>query len=211
LIKLIIFDGDGVLFDLTETHYQALNEAILEVAGAEFIISEDEHRESFNGLPTATKLNMLSCKKNLPKDLHIYINGIKQEKTIRRIREDIKPNQDNRRLIENLIVDGYTVALYTNSIQSSMKEMLRAARLHDDLFFLTYSNECVDRPKPNPDGVLQIMSSAGVSPWETMCLEDSKAGRLCCLRAGAYLCPIDDCADLTEEKVYSYLDLYNSI
>ena len=39
MIKLIVFDLDGVLIDSKQTHYEALNRAL----GQDFAISIDEH------------------------------------------------------------------------------------------------------------------------------------------------------------------------
>lgn len=56
-IKAIIFDMDGVLIDAKEWHYEALNEA-LGLFGYE--ISRYDHLVTYDGLPTAKKLEMLS-------------------------------------------------------------------------------------------------------------------------------------------------------
>ena len=69
MIKLIIFDLDGVLVDARELHYQALNRA-LEHFGQEYVIKREEHLSTYDGLPTSKKLNMLTKNKNLPKKLH---------------------------------------------------------------------------------------------------------------------------------------------
>ena len=42
MIKLIVFDLDGVLVDAREIHYEALNMALREV-GKEYVISREEH------------------------------------------------------------------------------------------------------------------------------------------------------------------------
>ena len=47
-IKLIIFDLDGVLVDSCNLHYIALNTAIEQIAGKEYIISKKEHLTIYN-------------------------------------------------------------------------------------------------------------------------------------------------------------------
>ena len=54
MIKLIIFDLDGVLIDAREIHYEALNRAI-SLVGKEFIINKQEHLSTYDGLPTKKK------------------------------------------------------------------------------------------------------------------------------------------------------------
>lgn len=62
MIKLVIFDLDGVLVDTKQIHFEALNEALKQLA-PDFIISEDEHYAIYDGLPTEIKLKMLSEKR----------------------------------------------------------------------------------------------------------------------------------------------------
>ena len=54
MLKMIIFDMDGVLVDACGWHKDALNEALEEVA--DFRLTEEEHEKHFNGLPTMVKL-----------------------------------------------------------------------------------------------------------------------------------------------------------
>ena len=51
MIKLIIFDLDGVLVDAREIHYNALNEALASF-DKKFIIERDQHLSTYDGLPT---------------------------------------------------------------------------------------------------------------------------------------------------------------
>ena len=64
--NLIIFDLDGVLVDTKEIHYLALNEAIYNTSGEDYIISPEEHMTTYDGLPTKSKLELLKVNKNLP-------------------------------------------------------------------------------------------------------------------------------------------------
>jgi beta-phosphoglucomutase-like phosphatase (HAD superfamily) len=66
-IKAVIFDMDGVLIDAKEWHYEALNRA-LTVYG--FGISRHDHLATYDGLPTNTKLEILSREQGLPRSLH---------------------------------------------------------------------------------------------------------------------------------------------
>ena len=55
MIKLIIFDLDGVLVEAKNLHYEALNKAL----GKEYAISWKEHLSKYDGLKTNQKLEML--------------------------------------------------------------------------------------------------------------------------------------------------------
>jgi beta-phosphoglucomutase-like phosphatase (HAD superfamily) len=67
MIKLIVFDLDGVLVDARELHYDALNRALKSI-DEKYVIKRDEHLSTYDGLPTTKKLNMLSKKKDFQKN-----------------------------------------------------------------------------------------------------------------------------------------------
>ena len=90
MIKLIIFDLDGVLIDSKQTHYEALNRAL----GDDYAISIEEHLANYDGLPTRSKLNMLSERKGLPTDRHAFIARAKQKATVEILKETVGPRGD---------------------------------------------------------------------------------------------------------------------
>jgi Predicted phosphatase/phosphohexomutase len=51
MIKLIIFDLDGVLIDSREMHYTALNNALSKI-DSKYTISKEEHLSRYDGLNT---------------------------------------------------------------------------------------------------------------------------------------------------------------
>ena len=80
MIKVIIFDLDGVLVEARPIHYEALNRALSSI-GEEFIISREEHLASYDGLPTRKKLIKLTEEKGLPEEYHDQIWRMKQKCT----------------------------------------------------------------------------------------------------------------------------------
>ena len=89
-VKLIVFDLDGVLIDSKQTHYEALNRAL----GKEFAISIEEHLSTYDGLPTRSKLNLLTQSKGLPTDKHADIARAKQLATVDILKETVLPRTD---------------------------------------------------------------------------------------------------------------------
>ena len=67
MIKLVVFDLDGVLVDAREIHYEALNKALADV-DEKYVINRQEHLSIYDGLSTTRKLNMLSENKGLPEE-----------------------------------------------------------------------------------------------------------------------------------------------
>ena len=48
MIKLVVFDLDGVLVDAKEIHYMALNNALSEI-NEEYVINREEHMTIYDG------------------------------------------------------------------------------------------------------------------------------------------------------------------
>ena len=88
MVKLIIFDLDGVLVDAKEIHYESLNKALKQI-DEKFVITREEHLTKYDGLTTKTKLNLLSVDKNLPTSSHNKIWELKQLLTSEVIKEQL--------------------------------------------------------------------------------------------------------------------------
>ena len=57
MVKLIIFDLDGVLVEAKNIHFEALNKAL-----GSYAISWNEHLSTYDGLKTFQKLERLTLK-----------------------------------------------------------------------------------------------------------------------------------------------------
>lgn len=206
MIKLIIFDLDGVLVDAKELHYEALNEA-LSVIGSEFVINREEHLSTFDGLNTTKKLNMLTERKNLPVEKHDEVWKLKQKMTINIIN---RYERDERlcQILSKLKNEGYMMCVASNSIRETVKMML-VRKGFMEYFDFFYSNQDVKHPKPGAEIYLKSMITAGVSPIETLIIEDSHIGRKAAQSSGAFLCPVMNSNDVTYEKIKIHLDKHN--
>jgi len=78
MIKLIVFDLDGVLVDARELHYEALNKALADI-DQKYVVNRAEHLSTYDGLSTSKKLAMLTESKGLPEELHDAIWKLKQK------------------------------------------------------------------------------------------------------------------------------------
>jgi len=112
MIKLIVFDLDGVLMDAKEIHYEALNDALQE----QYKIRWDEHIRIYDGLKTKEKLLMLTKSKGLPIDLHEQVWQNKQKNTLNKL-QNIKSNTKLCNIIKTLIENNYYIAVCSNSIR----------------------------------------------------------------------------------------------
>jgi len=184
MIKLVIFDLDGVLVEAKDFHYEALNRALS--LAEEDIITREEHLAKFDGLNTYKKLAKLTEERGLSEDKYDEIWQNKQTATHRVIRDSVDASDHVKitTTLRRLKADGYMVYCASNSIRSSVKLMLcRAGYIeHIDEHF---SNEDVKNPKPHSEIYLKCMVNAGVNPHECLIIEDSHIGREAAAKSGA--------------------------
>jgi beta-phosphoglucomutase-like phosphatase (HAD superfamily) len=119
MIKLVIFDLDGVLVDAKHIHYDALNEAL----GDQYKISWVEHLSTYDGLKTNQKLEMLSEKKQLPHSSHDEIWKKKQQITHQKLK-NLSSSEELKILMEFLSEKNYKISVCSNSIRKTVVTVL---------------------------------------------------------------------------------------
>ena len=201
MIKLVVFDLDGVLIDSKQTHYEALNRAL----GSEYAISIDEHLSTYDGLPTRTKLNMLTAKKGLSTDKHASVARDKQKATVEILKETVKPRDDFIDMCRELKDRGYILACASNAVRDTVKMSLLQLGLIE-YFDFWYSNEDVTNPKPHFEMYFEVMLKADAKPSETLIIEDSHIGRQAVIDSGAHLLAVEDTHDIYLSKVLDKID-----
>ena len=206
MIKLVVFDLDGVLVDARELHYEALNLALAEV-GKEYVINRSEHLSTYDGLSTRKKLGMLTLNKGLPENMHDFVWRAKQKKTVEII-DDFTPDFRIQNILKKLKSSGYMVACATNSIRDTAKLQLIRKGFFEYIDFL-YTNQDVNKPKPSSEIYMRCMLKADVDPNETLVVEDSHHGRKAALNSGAHLCPVKNSSDVTYEKINEHIQNIN--
>lgn len=204
MIKLVISDLDGVLLDLKELHYEALNRALATI-DEKFIISPEEHVKTFDGLSTKKKLKILAELKDFPLDKADEINDLKQDFTVELLKDFSKINYNIVDVLIKLKSEGYLIYVASNSIKNTIDLALEKLGV-TNLIDRVYSNQDVKSSKPHPEIYLKCMVDAGVSPKQTVIIEDSKHGREAAVKSGAHVCGIDHSFDFTYEKIKFVID-----
>ncbi len=204
-ISAVLFDLDGVLVDATEWHYEALNRA-LRLFG--FDITRYEHLSAYNGLPTKKKLEMLSVEKGLPAPIHGMLNRLKQVYTRDEILTRCRPVFEKEYMLSRLRRDGYRLAVCSNSIRESLELMVHQSGLDPYVEFLV-SNEDVRAPKPDPEIYRTAMARMGVSPAETLVVEDAPHGVEAARRSGAHICQVSGFTEVDYFRVRTAIDRAN--
>lgn len=196
-IRAVIFDLDGVLVEAKEWHYEALNRA-LGVHGCE--ITRDEHITQYDGLPTRTKLNMLSETKGLARGSHEDVYRLKQEYTMSIAEEKCQPNKEHLYALAKLRHDGYRLAVASNAIRQSVNVLLsRSELIHFVDFFL--SNQDVSKPKPDPEIYEMAIEKLGFLPTECLVVEDNINGIRAAQAAGAHLLEVASVNDVNYHNI----------
>lgn len=207
MIKLIIFDLDGVLVETKKIHYDALNKALLDI-DSKYIITETEHLSKYDGLNTYKKLDLLSKEKGLPTTHFQPIWLSKQFHTSQMLLQ-LTPDNRITEILKKLKNSNFKLAVASNSIRETVKiTLLKLGFLEYIDFYL--SNEDVKNPKPNPELYLKAMIEAGVSPKETLIIEDSIIGRSAANSSGGNLYGINCPSDLIFENIMNHIHSINT-
>lgn len=199
MIKLIIFDLDGVLVDAKTIHYSALNEAL----GEEYAIPWNEHLAIYDGLKTNEKLRLLTRNKGLPPERHKEIWEKKQRITLERL-STLTENPVIKDAVKKLSDSGYEIACCSNSIRKSVLTMLSKIGVIEYMD-LILGNEDADNCKPHPEIYWKAIAMMKRTPEETLIVEDSPCGLLAASRSGSKLMRVRSSGDVTYENILKYL------
>lgn len=202
MIKLIIFDMDGVLIDACEWHKDALNQSLMQVCN--YSINEEDHQKIYNGLPTRVKLRKLCDLGILLENDIEKIENLKQINTINIINQKAFKRQEKIELLEYLKKNNYFIACYTNSIRNTAELMLEKTGILN-LFDLILTNQDVTKSKPDPEGYNKVISFFNLTPKETIIIEDSPKGIEAATKTGSMVCvvknPDEVSLDLLRSKI----------
>jgi dTDP-glucose pyrophosphorylase len=119
--------------------------------------------------------------------------------------------KEDTRLSEMLfhLSESYILVVASNAVEETVKLGLKLLKIEEYISFV-YSNKSVTNIKPNPEIYLAAMMEAGVSPAETLIVEDSKHGREAAMASGAHVCGVDSPEDLlTGDKLERAIERAN--
>ena len=194
MVKLIIFDLDGVLVEAKNIHFEALNKAL-----GSYAISWNEHLSTYDGLKTLQKLDMLSKEKGLPKSDHKPIWENKQKFTLEAL-SNLEVNPNLLSTVSKLSKDGYKIVCCSNSIRKTVLTVLAKLGLIE-FMDLIISNEDVLNSKPHPEMYWQAISKMEYLPEETLIIEDSPYGLLAAARSKSYILRVKNPQEVTYKNI----------
>lgn len=203
-IKAVIFDMDGVLIEAKDWHYEALNKA-LQLFGME--ISRYDHLVTYDGLPTKKKLEMLSSERGLPKELHTFINSMKQQYTMEIVYANCKPTFLHEFALSKLKNEGYKMAVCSNSIRNTIEIMMQKSALEQNFEFYV-SNQDVNNGKPDPEMYNKAIEKLGFIPKECMIIEDNENGIKAARASGAWVMEVDVVEDVNYQNIQKHIKMF---
>tara|TARA_R110000772_G_scaffold17056_1_gene47854 strand:+ start:859 stop:2214 length:1356 start_codon:yes stop_codon:yes gene_type:complete len=199
MIKLIIFDLDGVLVEAKNIHFNALNKAL-----GNYVISWNEHLSTYDGLKTSQKLDMLTKDKGLPVEDHKRIWETKQQITLKMLGE-LQPSTELQLVMSILVQEGYKLAVASNSIRKTVITVLAKLGIVEYMD-LIISNEDVLNSKPHPEMYWSAISKMRCLPEETLIVEDSPYGLLAAARSKSYILRVKNPQEVTYKNILNKLN-----
>lgn len=201
-VKAVLFDMDGVLIEAKDWHYEALNKALGHFG---FTISRYDHLITYDGLPTKTKLEMLSLERGLPRALHKFINELKQQYTMEIIFSKCKPVFQHQYLLSQLKQSGYKIAVCSNSIRDTIDLMMEKAGLAPFLDTVL-SNQDVSKPKPDPEIYTKAIHTFNLNPKNCVIVEDNPNGLKAAYEAGGNVLRVETTKDVSYENIFNFIN-----
>ena len=201
MIKLVIFDLDGVLVDACEWHRVALNSALKEVCNYE--ISLQDHYSTFNGIPTRVKLSKLTEMGIVDSSQHEEVYRRKQQLTVETIETLAPRRQEKIDLIKYLREKHCFIACYTNSIRKTATLMLDKTGILEHVDYLV-TNQDVDNSKPDPEGYNFLVEKFNLKQENVLIVEDSPKGKQAAYASGCNVLEVENPDEVTIEKLKRY-------
>jgi beta-phosphoglucomutase len=194
--KAVLFDLDGVLVDACDWHYEALNRALKEVAN--YSISREDHYDTYNGLPTLTKLSQLERMGIVQSSDFSQISDLKQEYTIEVINEFCVRSIPKVSMMRMLKKEGYKLGCVTNSIARTAVLMLEKSGVAPYLD-IVLSNEDCNHNKPHPEPYIKGLVLLGCLPENSIIVEDSPKGLEAARLTGCKVLQVANATETTKE------------
>ena len=165
MLKLIVFDCDGVMFDSRRANQEYYNE-LLHHFGYELMTEDELEYVHMHNAPDSVK----HIFRNYPEVDLQKVEQYRKKLGYDRFLPFMHMEEDLVEFLE--IVSGkYDLAISTNRA-NTMMPLLHQFRL-DHYYGKVVTSETAARPKPAPDGLLEIMSYFNRTPEETIFIGDS--------------------------------------
>ncbi len=208
MLKLAIFDMDGLLIDSEKVFLDAIKD-VCEELGCQ--LNETYYREQMGAGEHPDEMRMFP---GIDEEGLKRIHPLIYEKMWAAAREmwkkgaPVKPGADE--LISWLKEHGIPTAVASSSDRTRVENALKSAALYDR-FDHVLCREEYEKGKPNPDVFLAACDRFHVRPEEAIVFEDSNSGGLAAYRAQIPYIIVPDLAIVTQEVLSRALAVVKSL
>ena len=200
MIKNIIFDLDGVLFDGCEFHAEIFMRAV-NIIKPGLNLTKEYHDKVLNGMTTKQKLNLL----NLTTSERDDISELKQRLTREVILNYIMPSEEQKAMLQALYYMKYKIYCVSNSIRTTVETCLAGLEILE-YFSGIISNEDTTEPKPSAQPYLTAYSKWGLDPKESVIVEDSPHGVQSARSSGGNVLVVAGVEEVTLKRVLDFIE-----
>jgi HAD superfamily hydrolase (TIGR01509 family) len=204
MIKNILFDLDGVLFEGCEFHAELFIRAANTIK-QDLNLKKEYHDRVLNGMTTKQKLNTL----NLSREDSEKISTLKQKLTKESILHYVKPDQIKKDMCKRLFSLKYRLFCVSNSIRSTVETCLNGLEIME-YFSGIISNEDTLQPKPSPLPYLTAFAKWSLDPKESVIVEDSPHGIHSARMSGGHVMAVSGVHEVSLERVLKFVNDINS-
>lgn len=179
MLKAIIFDMDGVIIDSEPQHARAA----VQVFSRHGAPADYEYCAGFIGSSTKTMAEDAIEHFGIASDPEELLKELNAEKKAVLKEEGYQILPGVKELIRNLYHNGIRLAIASSSSPSEIEQTVKALGIKK-YFTKLISSAHVEHPKPAPDSFALALKELGVSPKETLVVEDSCLGAQAAKAAG---------------------------
>lgn len=204
MIKLVIFDVDGLMLDTERPYLEAVKVTCQKYG---YNIPDEINNAAIGANSKATR-EMICAYMGPDFDYDVFYDHLLQETDLYFNTHPIQKKKGLDELLTYLKKRGVTMAVATSTGSQKNKENLTNAGIYD-YFDHMVTGEMVSRSKPNPDIYLKVLDHYDFKPSEVCVFEDSKNGLLSATAAGLKVILVPDLSPLSKEdlqRAYCVLD-----
>lgn len=166
MIKLLIFDMDGTLFDTDDVIVHTWLELFKEFKPKDFHM-DLETIQGFSGPPLSESLSSVFPERNLD-----FMTNEYGKRTRKYYDTDIKEFSGARKVIEQFKLDGYKLAILTSKNREMAIYSLKILN-YEKYFDYVLTSSDIAKLKPDPTGINNIMNHFNVNKDETITIGDT--------------------------------------
>ena len=205
MIKNIIFDLDGVLFDSLEFHRIIYLEALRSIR-PDCPIDDEYFIKNLDSMSTKSRTSLLVSQGFLTHEEGERVCNLKQEITATKLKEYVFDGSRIREVVNYFKEGGYKIFCVSNSVGVSQRTILTGLEIID-LFDGLVNSDDINKPKPDPEPYLLCFSKFGLIANQSLIIEDSDIGFRAAVESKARVLKVNNNYDVTIANIMTAIQL----